>query len=360
MSWVKVSESRWERPANGMESYFISIENLTASLFGGCYQYTISSRLKVDYDLPPSEKERTLRHAWKQLRYLQPQIAATVDGIKKRTFIIFDAIDAEEMSRSMSPILQATLYYLPRSSELVIRAPHSLIDGVGMAMLCHSYLTALTSPREVAFGDEVTRLPNSLETLLSHPEPPRAEMMAKAQEIINTFITTPGIGPKNEVGKVITGPTQRRELAFSVDSTQAIMKACKNNGYSVTAAVHAAFIRTLVKHAYPADDQSKYVAATNYNLCDILPEPYNSSDYAAALFDTPWVFRLDPPDTFCKTVRALDSVYKTTLNSENIELSGSITRDLYEKMRDPEVLAGPVPRDALASSLGAFERHLQH
>ncbi|KAJ5975226.1 hypothetical protein N7481_008933 [Penicillium waksmanii] len=353
MPWVKVSESRWDRPANGMESYFISIENLTASPFEGRHQYTINSRLKVDYDLSPSEKEKTLRHAWKQLRYLQPQIAATVEGVKKvyeipddlaleswleRIFIISNASDAEELSRDVSPILQATLYYLPRSSKLVIRAPHSLIEAVGMIMLWYSYLTVLTSPR-----------------------PPRADIMAKAQEIINTFVTTPGIGPKNEVGKVAPGPTQRRELAFSVDTTQAII-ACKNNGYSVTAAVHAAFIRTLVKQAYPAGDQAKYATATNYSLRDLLPEPYNSTDYAAALFYTPCAFSLDSPETFSETVRALDIAYKTTFrgNPENVELSGSVTRALYEKMQDPEVLAGPVPRDALVSSLGGVERHLQH
>lgn len=302
--------------------FFISIENLTASLFEGRHQYTINSRLKADYELPLSQKEKTLRHAWKQLRYLQPQVTATVEGVKKiyeipdnlaleswleKTFIISNAGDAEELSRDVSPILQATLYYLPRSSELVIRAPHSVIDALGMIMLWYSYLTALTSPCEITFGDEVTRLPDSLETLLGHPEPPRTEMMARAQEIINTFVTTPGVGPKNEVGKVLPGPTQRRELAFSVDSTQAIIQACKNNGYSVTAAVHAVFIQTLVKHAYPAGDQSKYVTATNYNLRDILPEPYSSSDYAAALFYTPWTFSLDPPETFSETVRALDS-----------------------------------------------------
>lgn len=41
-------------------------------------------------------------------------------------------------------------------------------------------------------------------------------------------------------------------------------------------------------------------------------------------------------------------------------MSGSITRAHYEKMQDPEVLAGPVPRDAQVSSLGVLERHIQH
>ncbi|OQE28533.1 hypothetical protein PENSTE_c003G01187 [Penicillium steckii] len=294
MSWVQVSESRWERQANGMESYFIAIENLTASLCEGRRQYTINSRLK--------------------LRYEQPQIAATVEGIKKvyevpddsalenwleRTFITSDASDAEALSREVTPIQQATLYYLPRSSELLIRAPHSLIDGVGMIMLWHSYLTAITAPREIAFGDEATRLPNTLETLLHHPDPPRAEMTAKAQEIIDAFVAAPGLGPMNNVGKVPPGPTQRRELAFSVETTSSIVCACKDNGYSVSAAVHAAFIQTLIKHAHPAGDKTKYVTATNPDIRTFLPKPYNTSNYAAALFYTPWAFQIDPPpDSF--------------------------------------------------------------
>lgn len=377
MSWVQVSESRWERPANGMESYFIEIENLTASLCEGRRQYTINSRLKADFNIPPSERDQKLRHAWKQLRYEQPQIAATAEGMKKiyeipdaaaleswldKTFIISDASDSESLSRMVSPILQATLYYLPQSSELVIRAPHSLIDGVGMIMLWHSYLTAVTNPHEITFGDEASRLPNTLETLLGHPEPPRPEMKAKAQEIIDEFISTPGMGPMNKVGKVPPGPTQRRELAFSTDTTKAIVSACKENGYSVSAAVHAAFLQTLIKHADPTGDNSKYVTATNYNIRPYLPEPYNTSNYAAALFYTPWAFLLDPPpSTFNEAVLAIDGPYKTTLreNLENLELSGCITQALHEKMQDPTVLAGPPPRDALVSSLGIVERHLQ-
>lgn len=37
--------------------------------------------LKIEAD--PTDLESKLRYAWKQLRYEQPQIAATVEGMKK-------------------------------------------------------------------------------------------------------------------------------------------------------------------------------------------------------------------------------------------------------------------------------------
>lgn len=83
MSWTQVSERRWERPANGMEGFFITMENISGSLFEGRRQFTIFSRINVDLELPSPEVENALRQAWKQVRHEQPQIAVTVEGFKK-------------------------------------------------------------------------------------------------------------------------------------------------------------------------------------------------------------------------------------------------------------------------------------
>lgn len=225
MSWTQVSERRWERPANGMEGFFITMENISGSLFEGRRQFTIFSRINVDLELPSPEVENALRQAWKQVRHEQPHIAVTVEGFKKiyevpdetalqkwldTTFIVSDNTEGETIARESRPIQQATLYYLPKTSELVIRAPHSLVDGVGMQLLWHTYLTALTSesPRtDLVSGGETARLPPSLEKALGHPDVPREEVAHKGMQIAAEAMSSmPGIDPVNRVGTVPSEP----------------------------------------------------------------------------------------------------------------------------------------------------------
>ena len=48
------------------------------------------------------------------------------------TFIVSSASNAAELYSSATPIKQATLYYIPKSGEILLRAPHNLLDGKGM------------------------------------------------------------------------------------------------------------------------------------------------------------------------------------------------------------------------------------
>lgn len=277
-----------------------------------------------------------------------------------------DDTEGETIARESRPIQQATLYYLPKTSELVIRTPHSLVDGVGMQLLWHTYLTALTSesPRtDLVFGGETARLPPSLEKALGHPDVPREEVAHKGMQIAAEAMSSmPGIGPVNRVGTVPSGPTQRRELVFSEQTTEAIVRACKHNGYSVTAAVHAALALTVIKHADPAhtNEKSKYVTVNSFSLRSHLPEPYSSSQYAVALYYAIWPLILEKPDTFNDLVHEIDDNYKTTFNgnAENMELCGSVTSGLRDIVQTPEFLTAPPVRDALMSSLGVVERYL--
>ncbi|PYH96570.1 hypothetical protein BO71DRAFT_320590 [Aspergillus ellipticus CBS 707.79] len=380
MSWTQVSERRWERPANGMEGFFAVMENTSSTVCEGRRQFTICSRLKVDLQIPASEVEDALRYAWKQVRYEQPQIAVTSEGFNKvyevpdeaalqswldTTFIVSDESDGDAIGDAAKPIAQPTLYYLPKASQLVLRASHSVIDGVGTVLLWHTYLTALNNPTpNLVFGEEATRLPPPLEKALGHPDVLPAETMAKGVQIVGEAVSQmPGIGPVNRIGTVPAGPTQRREFEFSEQTTEAIVQACKKNGYSVSAAMHAAFAMTVVKHADPAQltETSKYVTVNNFNLRSHLQEPYNSSQYAAAVYYSIWPLVLDRPENFPEVVRAIDEKYTTSFNSspENLALCGAVTKGLHEIVKTPEFWAAPPSRDALVSSLGVIERYLQ-
>ncbi|KAJ6011416.1 hypothetical protein N7451_002828 [Penicillium sp. IBT 35674x] len=380
MSWSQVSENRWERPANGMEGFFIFMGNISASLFEGRRQFTICSRLKVDLQIPAAEVEDALRYAWKQLRYEQPQIAVTVEGFNHiyevpdeaalqswldKTFVVSDDTDGEAVANEAVPFEQTTFYYVPKASQLVIRASHSTVDGMGMVLLWHAYLTALTNPKpNLVFGGEAARLPPSVEKVLGLPDVPQAEVAAKAEQmVLDTCSSMPGIGPLNRVGTVPAGRTQRREIVLPERTTDAITQACKKNGYSVTAAAHAAFTLATVKHAdtAPTAEKSKYVTVNSFNFRPKLPEPYNSSQYAAAVFYAIWPLILEKPENFKDVVRVINEHYKSTFNgnAENVALTGPIAQALREFTQTPAFLTAPPSRDALVSSLGVIERHLQ-
>ncbi|KAK7740881.1 hypothetical protein SLS62_010939 [Diatrype stigma] len=376
MSWEKVSDRRWERPVDGVEGYFVVMAGLTAGLCDGREHYTLHSTLKLETvasDITPA-----LKHAWKQIRYEQPHIATTVEAMKKvyevpdedaleewlsSTFIVSSASSAEELYSSVKPIKQATLYYIPKSSELVLRAHHHTVDGVGILLLWHSYLQALQSPaKEIQFGDETSRLAPTMEKILGYAEQPTQEQSKKATALFMSWAgSIPGIGPVSQLGAAASGQCQNPELVFAADTTKALVAACKERGITVTAAVHAAYIQAIAKYADPESKLSEYVTASQFNLRSYLPEPYNSSQYAASVYYTPLPYKTNLPASFSDLARSLTEYYRTAFrgNAEALELKGHFTRVLCGAVQTPEFLASPVPKDALVSSLGIGEKYLQ-
>ncbi|KAM0413323.1 hypothetical protein ACHAPD_008419 [Fusarium lateritium] len=197
MVWRQVSDTQWERPLDGLEAFFVVTANMSASLCDGREHYTLFASLNLQIN--SHDVESDLRHAWKQLRHEQPQIATTIQDMKRvyaitdehglnrwltETFIVSDALNAEEMQKVTQPIKQTTLCYVPKSSEHVIRGRHYTIGCTGMGLLCHSFLNALAHPDEdITFGDEP--VVSSLE-FLKAPAPKDA--LVSSLGIVENFI----------------------------------------------------------------------------------------------------------------------------------------------------------------------------
>ncbi|CAJ2513208.1 Uu.00g013270.m01.CDS01 [Anthostomella pinea] len=381
MSWEKVSESgvRWERPMDGIEGYFTFMASLTAGLCEGREHYTLCSVLKLETG--PGDITPALKQAWKQVRYEQPQIATTVDGMKKvyevpderaleewlsSTFIVSSASSFDELYPSVKPIKQATLYYLPKSSEIALRAHHHVIDGIGMLLFWHTYLEALKSPaKEIKFGDETARLAPVMEEVLPKDEHPSEELdKARAKEAYERFMgwagSIPGIGPVSQVGAVPSGACQNTELVFAADTTSSLIAACKAKGFTVGAAVHAAYIKAIEKHADPNSKLAEYVTATQFNLRPYLKEPFSSSKYAASVYYTPLPYKHALPASYSDLANSLTEYYKTSFKGkpEMLKIKGHFTQVLCGAVQTDEFKAGPVPKDALVSSLGLVEQYV--
>ena len=378
MSWTKVSGRRWERPLDGLESYFAITARITGGLCNGREHYTLFSRIKLQLKL--QDAEACLRRAWQQLRHEQPQLATTVEDLKKvyevpdeaalkewltATFIVSPASDAAGLHQVVTdkPIRQSTMYYLPKSSELVFRGHHQNIDGTGVLLLWHCYLSALASPtKDIRFGDEPARLAPSMGNILGYPEQPTKEENDKATEILMSWLTSiPGVGPMSKVGTAPAGKCQNTEVVLPDRTTAALVQGCKDKGVTVTAAVHAAYIAAIVKHAASDSKLSEYVSMNQFNLRSYLPEPYSSSKHAVSVYYTPLPYKINLPVSFWGTARSLHEYYQNSFrkNPELLQLKDYYMRSVCDIIQTPEFLTSPVPRDALISSLGIAERYVQ-
>ncbi|KAL4998916.1 hypothetical protein BDV10DRAFT_200923 [Aspergillus recurvatus] len=379
MSWSRVSERRWERPVDGIEGYFVLTGSISAAACEGRQHYTLFARALVELNVPGADAESALKQAWKQLRYEQPHIATTVEGTTKvyevpdeaalqawlaATFVVSGAANAEALWDTVPPITQTTLYYLPRSSELVLRGHHYVLDGIGLLMLLDRLLNALANPAtgSIAFGDEAARLAPPLEKVLGVPEQATPEQTEKVTSLLMGYAQkVPGIGPVSKVNRAPARNCRNTRLAFPPQTTQAITRACKEKNITVTSAVHAAYIRTLMKLADPSTPSSHYVTSASFDLRRYLPKPYDSAQYAASVWYSPLPFHLDLPASFWDIARALNEFYRTSFRDDPaLRLTTPhFNRFMVTVAGSPEYQNTPIPHDALPSSLGIIERYVQ-
>ncbi|KAE8360397.1 hypothetical protein BDV27DRAFT_148731 [Aspergillus caelatus] len=354
MPWSRSSPTRWTRPLSGMEGYFNFVGGVSAALCDDRQHYTLLSKVRVELDVPD----------W---RYQQPQIAATVENMEliyevanetrvakwvEETFVVSSASDADELRRSVQLIKQAMLYYIPASSELVLRVHHTIIEGTGIKLFWHSYFNALVAPlAQITFGDEHLRLPPVLEEVLGNSEQPTPQQADRTAELLGPVAESmPGIGPVSKLGKAPSGCFHNKKIR------------CKDRSFSVTSAVHAAYIQTITKYADPTANVSRYVTMNSLSLRPYLAKPHNTSDYGVSLYYAPLPFVLDTPTSFSEAATALHEHYQTGFknNTENRDICGYVTCMLRDMVQTPEFQAKPISRDALVSSLGIVEEHLKH
>ncbi|KAL5336135.1 hypothetical protein BJX70DRAFT_410007 [Aspergillus crustosus] len=315
MSWLQVSPTRYERPTTGIEEYLYAAGNASAALYNR-QQYTLFSTLKVKLRLPSNIA--ALKHAWTQSRYEEPELAATLEANGKTkvyevpdehtlhtwlasTFIISPASSADEIYRTGGSMntTQATFYYLPKSFELVLHAPHWLIDGTGLLLFWDRFLSALVStPNNIVFGVESARLNPTVHEMLSQTSL-SPENVSRATDLFYEYISSLlSIGPVSATGKTIPGACRNLEYRWSVSDTTAIIKACKEKGnHTITAAL----------------------------------------------------------------AQKLAFYYKTTIRyePEKLEFNAAFGRIMAQVTQSAEFLAAPIPSDALVSSIGVVEGYLK-
>ncbi|KAL3443122.1 hypothetical protein BJX65DRAFT_298500 [Aspergillus insuetus] len=319
IAWKQASATRWERHLTGMEDYLVETGRASLELYDGRQQYNIFSEVRVEIIVP--DVESAMRQAWKQLRYEQPAIAATLGGDRKvykspdeaaleewikSTFIVSDRTDTDTLTSK--PIRQATLYYLPATSEL------------------HCFMKALASPHpNVLFGHEHVRLLAPHDEALAYTGSPTAKQSLDTTAMITGYLQSlPGIGLPSEIGKAPAGACRNREHIFSKDTTADIIAACMEKKVSVTSAVHAAYV------------------------C------------AVAVYYVRIPFTMDLPSSYRAIARALHEHYQTTLKGspQTVALTPHYCHSISALAKTEQFKFAPPVTDGFLSSLGVVEKHL--
>ncbi|KAL3471750.1 hypothetical protein BJX99DRAFT_236912 [Aspergillus californicus] len=373
MGWSEVSPGRWECPLGGMEDYFSYIVDNSAAHCNGRQDLVILSTFTVDINVP--DVEAALKQAWKRLRYKHPQLAATTEENKKvyevpdesslqewveNTFIVSAAVDVTEMYRTVKPINQSTLYYIPNSSELALRVRHHISDGIGSLRAMHYFFKVLEEPSSepIPWGSEPIRLPPSFEEALGNPPLTPEESEKGAARMWAYMGNMPGIGVPTKNGTVPAGESLNVETCLSPATTAALIKASKERGISVTATVHAAYVQTLINHADPNSNTTRYTGITAHNVRKYLPQTPEYQD-AFSLYYSAQFATVNLPASVSEIARQLHHHYQMSLNPDALRVHDAFTKTICAVVRTPEYQAAPVPSDAGTSSIGIVERYLQ-
>ena len=165
--------------------------------------------------------------------------------------------EASSMFADFEPIKSARLYWLPCSSEIVLRAPHWLVDGLGILMFWDALFKMIEITENnygteqsamYVWGEEVARLAPTMEELFGYDTVPTPQMAKEANDLFTNW--GPSVGPPSIWSSYsCPGNCGKADLEFEASTAADINTGCKRRGVSVTAAVEAAKALAIVAHA---------------------------------------------------------------------------------------------------------------
>lgn len=235
------------------------------------------------------------------------------------------------------------------------------MDGIGALHLLHQVFKALAEPRSVVFGTESKNLSPGLfdATGTSTSVTPEIEE-AVANMVTKLVDNQPSLGLRTIASNQIPGSTRRRELRFGTQRTYAAVKACKDRGIGVTAAVHAALIIATQQFAPPELAARKYTSWCVFDLRPYCQPPYDSASYPVASYHG-GILASIAPSSFLPNALELQSIYKRSWHPSQSDLLATlshITETMAPMMSQPPPSNIPPPSEPVLSSLGVVDRYI--
>ncbi|QKX60762.1 uncharacterized protein TRUGW13939_07908 [Talaromyces rugulosus] len=376
MPWSKVREGRYERAVGENETFIKILGDAALPLNREHWAINIIAAITPTGSLAQENLSSLFRDAWKALRFKHPTIAAYIvdqtnyvydvpdaaalEKWASETFHVVEDKTADELVASITVSPYATMYYLPKTNEVLGHSQHWRTDGVGGLLLMDDFLAlAASSPASLPWGEEVSRLAPSIEEaagISTSPSEADKELGAKCVGSFGHAVGAIGISSPSPQDTV-PGGTRIARLHLSEQETQAIVQACKARSISVTAAVHASIAAANYALAVPEDQEKHYTSTIRYSFRPFLSEPYSGREYASVIFTTGWMLPVSASSSWEERARLYHDEYRKGLSKEYISAHREYAIGLCNLLRSLPAGA-PSPTDVDISSLGVAERLL--
>ena len=376
MSWKEINPRRFVRPLDSIELYFKALGEKGATF--NRENGAVRAYAKFNRDQSSGNVEAALKHAWKTVRYLQPQIAASLQGETivyevpqaadleswmARTFLVETMLTIDEMLASPRRCSLPTLHYFPKTSEILICASHWRIDAIGVTALVNHLFKSFAEPFHTSFGDEGKNLSPGRDEAAKLLQKVSHESEDAATSLLMEYTTNvPGLGLPVELVNEISGAVSRIESRLSPVTTKSVIAACKVRDLSVTTAVHAATIVALQQLSSDASSAERHTSWGTFNY-----RPYVDTDYTDPAKHPVSVMLCSLPITlptsdFHENASSLKPFYKQLDNPFNSAalhaMLAPYTRKCAAMIRQPLPRGIPQPTEPLVNSVGILDRYL--
>ncbi|OGM47946.1 hypothetical protein ABOM_002796 [Aspergillus bombycis] len=312
--WSESKPGRWERDVDEAEQFYTSL----AKAYEGTGRTFFAMTGFISVCVPadglssshPTENraEEALRKAWLRLRYDHPTIASRVehdvhgkkcrkiyetfteaspqeDWLKETFQVLSTGASGLDWCNSDPPVPELpTLFLIKQPSsadgafraDVVLRAHHDIIDGMGTLMLFNNLFAhaaeiyklgeSYTSP---SFGGEWANLSPPLRVAAGIPKDLRPDQQDRLRDIIQS---KESIKKDVEIAslpfrrdRMQPGKHQRVAVRLSVEQTRELLDKCREAGLSITHAYHTA-IAVTVRGMQERHADERKVRYINYSL----------------------------------------------------------------------------------------------
>jgi hypothetical protein len=236
---------------------------------------------------------------------------------------------------------------------------HVHLDGRGCLYLLDALFSALANPGEVSFGDEASRLPPSEDYLYGCPETYSEQDAQNAMMVLGRLVQDRPIGLPVQDIKQPPRDNRREELKLPTATTNAIIHACKQKGFTVTAAWHTAVVLAASKiQAAAGEVGTSFASVASFDLRPYFPEWFDPRSQPVSQYGMAPPILVEPKHkSFDEIAKEIRDKYKTEVSPVGERASVMFAgTEIAGPMMASEAPSSTTP---VTSSLGVIEKFLK-
>jgi len=374
LEWTKTSPTTYERAIDDFERFYLFIAVVGQGRPDKQNWHTTTA---IKISTKRDHFTEDIKAAWKALRYDHPTFSAIIEDDRwiynaaneqdlsswlEETFHVHDVSQSARQlfPFKTNPSRRVVLHVLPQTQELVLQAPHTHVDGIGMVTFFDHLLRYLVNPTptEPSFGNEGENLVPPLSITAQVPAYTPEQKKAWDDNLNNFMSQFPTVRVRSENKGAAATKATMQWLTFTPDETTRIVNRSKQLGFSVTAAAQAAVSYAARIHGQVHN--TKHATFAIYNAREYIDPakwPYDRL-VGPHVLSMPAVFPIT--DSFSETARQARHVFQDYKKNDLLRaVSPFWATDIPSALATPLPPDMPVAADLQLSSVGIIDRYLQ-